>query len=203
MNKFREEDTLGKIKTDSITSSIKIRSIEPVPTCRGLIRSLRRKKFTGSRQRIEQTEKMVCRYQVRLVFSGRTQLSQRVCLSGSSGKTKWSVNGISISIRGAHCSSGERASWRSKSHPNWKPLEAKLAPKHCAEFMWMYRENGIEYYKHIMTRRYLRLDSPGSAWSKPQKDGRRSPLNRNGSASADAREERRGCRRAAERAPPR
>lgn len=45
--------------------------------------------------------------------------------------------------------------------PNWKPLEAKLAPKHCAEFMWMYRENGIDYYKHVITRRYLRLDSSG------------------------------------------
>ena len=31
MNKFRDDDTLGKIKADSITSSIKIRSIEPVP----------------------------------------------------------------------------------------------------------------------------------------------------------------------------
>ena len=49
----------------------------------------RRKKFTGSRaQRIEQTEKMVCRYQVRLVFSGRTQLQPTGLLSGSSGKTR-------------------------------------------------------------------------------------------------------------------
>lgn len=45
--------------------------------------------------------------------------------------------------------------------PNWKPLEAKLARTHCAEFMWMYREDGIEYYKHVITRRYLRLDSSG------------------------------------------
>jgi hypothetical protein len=44
---------------------------------------------------------------------------------------------------------------------NWKPLEAKLAPELCREFMWMYRENGIEYYKHVVTRRYLRLDSAG------------------------------------------
>ena len=29
MNKFREDDILGKVKTDAITSSIKIRSIEP------------------------------------------------------------------------------------------------------------------------------------------------------------------------------
>jgi type IV secretory pathway TrbF-like protein len=30
MNKFREDDTLGKVKAEAITSSIKIRSIEPV-----------------------------------------------------------------------------------------------------------------------------------------------------------------------------
>ena len=29
MNKFREDDILGKVKADAITSSIKIRSIEP------------------------------------------------------------------------------------------------------------------------------------------------------------------------------
>ena len=32
--------------------------------------------------------------------------------------------------------------------------------------MWMYRETGVEHYKHIMTRRYLRLDQAGRclAW---------------------------------------
>jgi hypothetical protein len=44
---------------------------------------------------------------------------------------------------------------------NWTPLEAKLAPELCAEFMWMYRDRGVEHYKHIQTRRYLRLDSVG------------------------------------------
>ena len=43
--------------------------------------------------------------------------------------------------------------------PNWKPLEAKLAPAECAEFMWMFRENGVEYYKHIETRLYLLLEA--------------------------------------------
>jgi len=41
---------------------------------------------------------------------------------------------------------------------DWAPLERKLPPELCAEFMWMYRENRIEHYKHIVTRRYLRLD---------------------------------------------
>jgi hypothetical protein len=45
--------------------------------------------------------------------------------------------------------------------PNWAPLEAKLIPQLCAEFMWMYRDRGVEHYKHIQTRRYLRLDSVG------------------------------------------
>ena len=40
---------------------------------------------------------------------------------------------------------------------NWKPLEARLSPKHCSEFMWMFRENGVEHYKHIITRSYLLL----------------------------------------------
>ena len=41
---------------------------------------------------------------------------------------------------------------------NWTPLESRLAPELCAEFMWMYRENGIEHYKHVVTRRYFKLD---------------------------------------------
>ena len=44
---------------------------------------------------------------------------------------------------------------------DWTPLERKLPPELCAEFMWMYRDGGIEHYKHIVTRRYLRLDHGG------------------------------------------
>lgn len=43
---------------------------------------------------------------------------------------------------------------------NWNPLEQRLGAK-CGEFMWMYRKDGIEYYKHIRTRRYIMLDSRG------------------------------------------
>lgn len=74
MNRFREEDTLGKIKTDSITSSIKIRYIEPaagMPWAYQVFAAKEVRRVTT--QRIEQTEKMVCRYQVRLVYSGRSQ----------------------------------------------------------------------------------------------------------------------------------
>ena len=45
--------------------------------------------------------------------------------------------------------------------PNWKPLEAKLPAAACAEFMWMYRLNGVEYYKHSETRLYLLLTAGG------------------------------------------
>ncbi len=50
---------------------------------------------------------------------------------------------------------------------NWTPLEHRLAPELRAEFMWMYRENGVEHYKHIVTRRYLRLDQSARslAWT--------------------------------------
>jgi hypothetical protein len=43
---------------------------------------------------------------------------------------------------------------------NWKPLEMRIGER-CAEFMWMWRQNGLEYYKHIDTRRYLILDAEG------------------------------------------
>ncbi len=49
---------------------------------------------------------------------------------------------------------------------NWAPLQAKLTPKLCAEFMWMYRDRGVEHYKHVLTRRYLRLDSNGRCMSR-------------------------------------
>jgi len=44
---------------------------------------------------------------------------------------------------------------------NWAPLERWLAPVQCAEFMWMYREDGVEHYKHIVSRKYLLLDQDG------------------------------------------
>ena len=52
---------------------------------------------------------------------------------------------------------------------NWIPLETKLRESGipatgCAQFMWMWRDRGIEFYKHIDTRRYLLLDSEGRCW---------------------------------------
>jgi hypothetical protein len=48
--------------------------------------------------------------------------------------------------------------------PNWAPLETKGGPDLCAEFMWMWRQAGIEFFKHIRTRRYLLLDSRGRCY---------------------------------------
>ena len=46
---------------------------------------------------------------------------------------------------------------------NWKPLELRIGER-CAEFMWMWRQNDLEYYKHIDTRRYLILDAEGRSY---------------------------------------
>lgn len=48
-----------------------------------------------------------------------------------------------------------------ETSPNWAPLECRLKPPECSEFMWMYRQGGLEHYKHTETRRYLRLDGEG------------------------------------------
>ena len=47
--------------------------------------------------------------------------------------------------------------------PDWTPLE-RLIGSRCCQIMWMWREGGIEFYKHIRTRRYLLLDSDGSCY---------------------------------------
>ena len=47
--------------------------------------------------------------------------------------------------------------------PDWTPLE-RLIGDRSGEFMWMWRERDIEFYKHIRTRRYLLLDSKGGCY---------------------------------------
>src|SRR5712664_2541061 len=47
---------------------------------------------------------------------------------------------------------------------NWEPLEAKLGAARCAGFMFMGRLNGINQYKHGLSRRYLFLDDEGRAY---------------------------------------
>jgi hypothetical protein len=47
--------------------------------------------------------------------------------------------------------------------PDWTSLERLIGNRSC-EFMWMWRQGGIEFYKHIRTRRYLLLDSEGRCY---------------------------------------
>jgi len=64
----------------------------------------------------------------------------------------------------------ERGSQQMEFEPaNWKPLEIQIGQR-CAEFMWMWRQNGLEYYKHVDTRRYLILDAEGRAYRRGDGD---------------------------------
>ena len=47
--------------------------------------------------------------------------------------------------------------------PNWAPLKQRIGEQ-SADFMWMYAKDGVEYYKHIVTRRYLCLNSRGGVF---------------------------------------
>jgi len=47
---------------------------------------------------------------------------------------------------------------------NWKPLESRLGRKRCVGFMYMGRVNGINLYKHGITRTYLNLDEGGNCY---------------------------------------
>jgi len=48
--------------------------------------------------------------------------------------------------------------------PNWKPLEDRLGTARCAGFMFMGRTNGINLYKHGISRSYLCLDDDGNCY---------------------------------------
>jgi hypothetical protein len=48
--------------------------------------------------------------------------------------------------------------------PNWKPLESRLGAARCAGFMFMGRTNGINLYKHGISRTYLCLDDDGNCY---------------------------------------
>ena len=52
---------------------------------------------------------------------------------------------------------------------NWTPLELRIGSR-CAEFMWMYRLNGYEYFKHVDTRRYIVLDARGTCFHRHGSD---------------------------------
>ena len=47
---------------------------------------------------------------------------------------------------------------------NWKPLEHRLGAARCVGFMFMGRVNGINLYKHGISRTYLNLDDDGNCY---------------------------------------
>lgn len=48
---------------------------------------------------------------------------------------------------------------------HWKPLEDLLGPRRCVGFMFMGRlSNGLNQYKHGISRQYLYLDDHGRAF---------------------------------------
>ncbi|MGB9071067.1 MAG: hypothetical protein WCC22_00220 [Terriglobales bacterium] len=47
---------------------------------------------------------------------------------------------------------------------NWKPLENRLGSARRAGFMFMGRVNGINLYKHGISRSYLNLDDAGNCY---------------------------------------
>ena len=49
--------------------------------------------------------------------------------------------------------------------PNWKPLENRLGAARCGGFMFMGRVNGINLYKHGISRSYLYLDDDGNCYA--------------------------------------
>ena len=65
--------------------------------------------------------------------------------------------------RASYVDRGRRVSAMKLEPANWKPLEVRIGTR-CAEFMWMFRENALEHYKHIDTRRYLILDAKGRSY---------------------------------------
>ena len=56
-------------------------------------------------------------------------------------------------------------SGRTAMEPNWKPLENRLGATRCAGFMFMGRVNGINLYKHGISRSYLFLDDDGNCYA--------------------------------------
>ena len=47
--------------------------------------------------------------------------------------------------------------------PDWTPLE-RLIGSRCCQFMWMWREGGIEFYKHITSLKVTAIGRPAPGW---------------------------------------
>ena len=73
LGKLRDEDTVGKIKADRITTQIKIRSIEPVKDSPWTYAAFVVKEIHRVRDRAESTDRIVGRCNIRLVQDRRSE----------------------------------------------------------------------------------------------------------------------------------
>ena len=73
LGKLRDDDTVGKIKEDRITSQLLIRTIEPVKNAPWTYVIFGVKEIHRVRQRVESTDRIVGRYNVRLVEDRRSE----------------------------------------------------------------------------------------------------------------------------------
>lgn len=73
MTQLREQDTVGKIKDEMVTSSFKVRSIEPVRDQPWSYVAIGVKEVTRLRNKMEVMDRIVGRYTVRLVEQPRSE----------------------------------------------------------------------------------------------------------------------------------
>ncbi len=73
LNQLRDQDLVGKIKDEQITSSFKIRSIEPVSGQPWTYQAFGVKEVHRIRNKSEQTDKIVGKYHVRLIQDRRSE----------------------------------------------------------------------------------------------------------------------------------
>jgi len=73
LGKLRDDDTVGKIKQDRITSLLKIRTIDPVKDSPWTYLAFGVKEIHRLRGRVESTDRIVGRYDIRLIQDRRSE----------------------------------------------------------------------------------------------------------------------------------
>ena len=73
LGRLRDDDTVGKIKQDRITSQLKIRTIELVKDAPWTYVAFGVKEVHRVRERVESTDRLVSRYNIRLLQDRRTE----------------------------------------------------------------------------------------------------------------------------------
>lgn len=73
LGKLRDDDTVGKIKQDRITSQLGIRSIEPIKNAPWTYQAFGVKEVRRLRNQAESTDRIVGRYNIRLIQDRRSE----------------------------------------------------------------------------------------------------------------------------------